>query len=193
MRAKSLRLGDFSPEDVAPVLDQHTRETGQKFTPQARSAVWELTRGQPWLVNALAFKTCFANRAGRDRSRAVSADAIQDAREALILRRDTPLDQLADKLREERVRRVVEPLLSGADAADAIAPDDLQYVRDLEFITSSGPVGIANPIYREVIPRDLTWTTTAIATAGVRSTHVTVWGMYARVDLRNQSSAGSER
>ena len=159
IRAESLRLGDLSPDDVQSVLAQHTRETGQQFTADARAVVWELTRGQPWLVNAVAFEACFKNRVGRDRSKAVSADAIQNAREALILRRDTHLDQLADKLREERVRRVVEPLLSGAEVTDSIAPDDLQYVRDLGLIATSSPVVIANPIYREVIPRDLTWTT----------------------------------
>ena len=159
VRAESLRLGDFSPNDVQSLLAQHTTETGQEFTADAHTAIWELTRGQPWLVNAIAFEVCFKNRAARDRDHAISADAIQDAREALILRRDTHLDQLADKLREERVRRVVEPLLSGAETADSIAPDDLQYVRDLGLITASGPVAIANPIYREVIPRDLTWTT----------------------------------
>ena len=159
VRAKSLRLGDFSPHEVESLLDQHTRETGQTFTSEARAAVRELTRGQPWLVNALAYEACFDNRAGRDRSRAITADAIQDAREQLILRRETHLDQLADKLREERVRRVVEPLLSGTKAGDAIAPDDLQYVRDLGLVARSGPVAIANPIYREVIPRDLTYTT----------------------------------
>ena len=159
VRAKSLRLGDFTPHEVESLLDQHTRETGQAFTGEARAAIGELARGQPWLVNALAWEACFDNRAGRDRSRAITGDAIQDAREELILRRETHLDQLADKLREERVRRVVEPLLSGAEAAEAIAPDDLQYVRDLGLVTRSGPVAIANPIYREVIPRDLTYTT----------------------------------
>ena len=159
VRAKSLRLGDFSARDVESLLAQHTRETGQAFTCEARAAVWELTRGQPWLVNALAWEACFDNRAGRDRSQAITGDAIQDAREQLILRRETHLDQLADKLREERVRRVVEPLLAGAEAAGGIAPDDLQYVRDLGLVTRSGPVAIANPIYREVIPRDLTYTT----------------------------------
>ena len=159
VRAESLRLGDFSPRDIESLLAQHTRETGQVLTGEARAAVWELTRGQPWLVNALAYEACFKNRAGRDRSRAITGDAVQDAREQLILRRETHLDQLADKLREERVRRVVEPLLSGAETADSIPPDDLLYVRDLGLVTRSGPVAIANPIYREVIPRDLTWTT----------------------------------
>ena len=108
------------------LLAQHTRETGQAFTSEARAA------GQPWLVNALAYEACFKNRTGRDRSRPVTGDAIHDTREQLILRRETHLDQLADKLREERARRVVEPLLSGAEGADPVAPDDLQYLRDLD-------------------------------------------------------------
>ncbi len=159
VRALSLRLDDFSGEDIESLLAQHTRETGQAFTDEARTAIGELTRGQPWLVNALAYDACFKDKVARDRSRAVTAEAIHHAREELILRRETHLDQLADKLREERVRRVVEPLLSGTEDAGAIDPDDLQYVRDLGLVTRRGPVAIANPIYREVIPRDLTWTT----------------------------------
>ena len=159
IKATSLRLGDFSDEEVDTLLSQHTGETGQAFTSEARAAVRELTCGQPWLVNALAYEACFHNRAGRDRSRAITGDAIQDARERLILRRETHLDQLTDKLREERVRRVIGPLLSGTEVAESIAVDDLEYVRDLGLVTRTGPVAIANPIYREVIPRDLTYTT----------------------------------
>ena len=159
IRAESLRLGDFSRDDVESLLAQHTTETGQAFTDAARHDVWTLTQGQPWLVNALAYEACFKNKAGRDRSRAITADAIQDAREQLILRRETHLDQLADKLQEERVRRVIEPLLKGADDAGSFVDDDLQYVRDLGLVAQHRPVAIANPIYREVIPRALTWTT----------------------------------
>ena len=77
----------------------------------------------------------------------------------LILRRETHLDQLTHKLQEERVRRVVEPLLSGAESDEAIPQDDVEYVRDLGLITRRAPIAIANPIYQEVIPRDLTYTT----------------------------------
>ncbi len=159
IRAESLRLDDFSSAEVESLLLQHTEETGQAFAEEARGAIWELTQGQPWLVNALAYEACFKNKAGRDRSRAITADAIQDAREQLILRRETHLDQLTDKLQEERVRRVVEPLLSSADAVESFADDDLQYVRDLGLVAQGSPVAIANPIYREVIPRALTYTT----------------------------------
>ena len=159
IKAKSLRLGDFSPLEVRTLLEQHTEDTGQAWTSGAKEAIQSLTRGQPWLVNALAYQACFEDRAGRDRSRTVAEQAIRDACEQLILRRETHLDQLADKLQEERVRRVVEPLLSGARDAEALRSDDLEYARDLGLIRAEGPVEIANPIYREVIPRDLTHTT----------------------------------
>ena len=54
IRSKSLRLGDFTRQEVLSLLAQHTEETGQVFTPEAAERVWTQTQGQPWLVNALA-------------------------------------------------------------------------------------------------------------------------------------------
>ena len=156
VRAESLRLGDFTEAEVRALLAQHTEETGQAFTPEALETVWTETRGQPWLVNALCARACFAAEAGQDRARAITRDALLDAREHLIVSRQVHLDQLADKLREERVRRVVEPLLSGSDEARYHA-HDLEYVRDLGLVARDGPLRIANPIYAEVVPRELTW------------------------------------
>jgi hypothetical protein len=154
IKAKSLRLGDFERREVEELLGQHTAETGQAFSAEAVEAIWDLTLGQPWLVNALAYETCFEDPRGRVRSRTVDAGMVQDAKEALILRRDTHLDQLADKLREPRVREVIEPILLGSSAE--VAPDDKQYCVDLGLVRDS-PQGvmIANPIYREVVPREL--------------------------------------
>ena len=180
VKAKSLRLGDFSEEDVRSLLAQHTEETGQAFASDAVATIWRQTRGQPWLVNALAYEACFENEAGRNRGRPVTAAAIVEAQEQLILRQETHLDQLADKLREERVRRVVEPILSGVEAADSIPTDDLQYVRDLGLVCSEGPAVIANPIYREVVPRNLTYTTQEMTFGG----HDPAWYVDADGDLR---------
>ena len=156
IRAESLRLGDFSQAEVQALLAQHTEETGQGFAAEAQHAVWELTQGQPWLVNALAYEACFKSEVGRERSHPVTAEAICAAREQLILRRETHLDQLTDKLQEERVRRVVEPLLSGAEQS-AFSARDLEYVRDLGLIAPDDPLRMANPIYAEVVPRELTY------------------------------------
>ena len=153
IRAKSLRLGDFSSAEVDSLLAQHTAETGQAFTAEARGAVWDLTQGQPWLVNALAYESCFRDEAGRDRSRSITIAAVQNAREQLLGRRETHLDWLADKLQEERVRRVVEPLLSGAVFTEPLPADDIVYVRNLGLVRTDAPMAIANPIYREVSRR----------------------------------------
>ena len=53
IRAESLRLGDFSQDEVFSLIAQHTAETGQAFTAEALETIWTQTQGQPWLVNAL--------------------------------------------------------------------------------------------------------------------------------------------
>ena len=156
--AAALRLGDFDRAETEALLGQHTAETGQEFEPAAIERIYTQTAGQPWLVNALCAEACFENPQGRDRSRPISEDAILAAQEVLIQGRVVHLDQLADKLQEERVRSVIEPLLSGADRPN-FAPDDYDYVRDLGLIAPGDDIRIANPIYAEVIPRELTFAT----------------------------------
>jgi hypothetical protein len=156
IKAKSLRLGDFTAAEVRALLQEHTHETGQVFTPEALDHVWELTQGQPWLVNALAYETCFEMPDGRDRSQPITVASIDQAKENLIQRRVTHLDQLADKLREGRVRRIIEPMLAGT-ALGEVPEDDRQYLVDLGLLRRANGSGlvVANPIYREVLPRAL--------------------------------------
>ena len=158
VKAKSLRLGDFSEREVRELLAQHTAATGQAFTEKAVRLILTRTAGQPWLVNALCRETCFDDKAGRDRSRPITEQAILEAQERLILARVTHLDNLADKLREERVRRVIEPILAGADEI-GFTEEDLSYARDLGLVAldADGPPRIANPIYAEVVPRHLSY------------------------------------
>ena len=155
IKAKSLRLGNFTQTEVEELLGQHTEATGQEFAPQELAAVWEQTRGQPWLVNALALEMCFSAGMPIEPGEPFTENDVFAAREALILRRDTHLDQLADKLREPRVRRVIEPLLSGGDAE--YSDRDFEYVRDLGLVAPGRTLRVANPIYGEVLPRELTW------------------------------------
>jgi type II secretory pathway predicted ATPase ExeA len=80
IKAKSLRLGDFSAVEVSTLLAEHTAETGQAFTREALERVWTLTQGQPWLVNALAYEACFEIGEGRDRARAIDIALIDRPR-----------------------------------------------------------------------------------------------------------------
>jgi hypothetical protein len=160
IKAKSLKLGDFSRPEVERLYAQHTDETGQIIQPDALERVWELTQGQPWLVNALGYETCFEMEAGQDRQRPITEELMEQAKENLILRRETHLDQLIDKLQEERVQRVIEPVLAGNRLAEDFRQDDVNYVVDLGLIRRdvAGGIRLANPIYQEVIPRELAWT-----------------------------------
>ena len=156
--AASLRLRDFDRAETETLLGQHTAETGQEFETAAIERVYRQTAGQPWLVNALCHEACFENPQGRDRSCPISEDAILAAHEVLIEARVVHLDQLTDKLQEERVQRVIEALLS-----DALRPDisihDYEYVQDLGLIAPGDEIRIANPIYAEVKRRELTFMT----------------------------------
>ena len=156
IKSESLRLGDFSEPETRALTAQHTEQTGQAFTEDALQLIWERTAGQPWLVNALCYDACFRHKPGRDRARPITAGAILAAQERLILRRDTHIDDLANKLREERVRRVIEPILAGADR-QTWSSEDVAYVHDLGLVAqdADGPPRIANPIYAEVVPRHL--------------------------------------
>ena len=93
-------------------------------------------------MNALCSEAC---RNAYDPSHPIGHEAILNAQEHLILSRQTHLDQLADKLREDRVRRVIGPLLSG-DREQTFSSRDIEYVRDLGLIAWDPPLRIANPI-----------------------------------------------
>ena len=151
--AKSLRLGNFTEAETCALMKQHTTDTKQRFEKEAVAEVWKQTQGQPWLVNALCAEACFESKAGRDRTRPIGKADIHAAKEALVVSRRTHLDQLAHKLEEARVRRVVVPILSGGEARHEVR--DLEYVRDLGLVDASEPPRMANAIYAEVVPREL--------------------------------------
>src|SRR5690606_13854958 len=96
--AESLRLGDFTTDDIAELYGQHTQQTGQEFTKDAVDRVFELTQGQPWLVNALAHEVVFKMGV----TGAVTAGQVEDAKERLIRARATHLDSMMARLHEPR-------------------------------------------------------------------------------------------
>ena len=158
IKTESLRMGNFSQEETKALWLQHTEETGQVFDDAIFPELWEDTFGQPWLVNALGYELTWKQRIYRDRSRKITLTDYKEAREELIQSRATHLDQLTDKLREPRVQRVIEAMLSGeTNDIDSILVDDQQYVEDLGLIRSRPTIRISNRIYREVIPRELVW------------------------------------
>lgn len=155
IKAKSLLLPNFSAKEVADLYAQHTQETGQIFEKAASEYAFYLTQGQPWLVNALAAE---AVKLVNDLKKPVTKEIIEQAKDKLIKRRDTHLDSLLDKLQEERVRPVIDVIINSDTEAVNLNADSIQYVRDLGLIKPNR-MEIANPIYQEILPRELTAST----------------------------------
>jgi len=154
--AEATTLDPFTEAEVAELLGQHTAATGQRFEPEAVRRIWELAQGHPWLTNALADQ--IVGQDVEDRSLAITAHHVESAKETIILERRSHIDSLVARLREPRVRRILEPMLTGTGWPADLLDDDLSYTLGLGLVRMErGELRIANPIYREVIPRALTW------------------------------------
>ena len=154
--AEAASLDLFTRDEVEELLAQHTATTGQRFEPPAVALVHQLSEGQPWLVNALADQV--VERDVRDRDALVTAAHVEAAKETIILERRSHIDALVARLREPRVQRVLGPMLAGERLPTDLPSDDVAYVLGLGILRlAGGEYVVANPIYREVLPRALTW------------------------------------
>ena len=151
IKTSSLRLADFDRGDVSALYAQHTADGGPAYAHAALDEVIRVTAGQPWLVNAI----------GRDLAErhpdtpVIERAHVEQAAGRLVRARATHIDSLLARLREPRVRRIVEPLLAGTSAASPTYREDFEYTRDLGLVVADPQLRVANPIYREVIAREL--------------------------------------
>jgi len=153
---KAMTLSNFTEDEIKALYKQHTDETGQVFEKDAVDLVWRETRGQPWLVNAIA-REVVEDQLGDDHSKPVTAAGVAAAIQTIILRRDVHIDSLLDKLQDPRVRSIVEPIILGGSglSADTLS-NALSYTKDLGLIRfDEGKWIPSNPIYAEVIVRTL--------------------------------------
>jgi len=157
IKVESLTLRNFTRDEVDALYHQHEVATGQRFLPEAVDRAFYWTQGQPWLVNALARQLIeVVVPTDATGARAITAADVDLAKEILIERQDTHLDSLAERLREPRIRQIIEPMLAGGTLGD-IPDNDRRFIVDLGLVRRdpAGGFEIANPIYREVIPRSL--------------------------------------
>jgi hypothetical protein len=152
---KVMTLRDFTKEEVSVLYDQHTEVTGQVFSHEVIDSVYHQTQGQPWLVNAVV-REIVTEILESDYSKSVTPEHVGQAVETIILRRDTHIDSLLERLKEERVRKVVEPVLIGKEIVFDPLVDDFQYVLDLGLLKKDrGQFSPSNPIYADVMIRYL--------------------------------------
>ena len=153
--AEDMLIPNFAESDIRALYAQHTEESGQIFADGVVEDVWRLTRGQPWLVNAIAHE-CVTKIHGCRYGEVITVEDVEAAKEAIIRRRDTHVDSLMERMREPRVRRLVEPLILGNDTELTANDDDWRFITDLGLLrVEMGTLVPANPMYAEIIGRYL--------------------------------------
>ena len=156
---EAMTLRTFTDDEIAALYAQHTAATGQVFEPEAVRLACEYTCGQPYLVNALA-RWCVEKIHHDDYSQPITAADMHEAKEKIIRERGTHLDSLMERMKEPRVRRVVEPVMLGKDIAFDELQDDVKFVLDLGILKQNrGVLAPANPMYAEIIGRYVSWGT----------------------------------
>jgi len=153
---RDLTMPNFGRDDVARLYAQHTEATGQVFCDGVVDMVYEYTRGQPWLVNALAEECVEVIHAYRY-DEPITVDDIATAKEKIIRARGTHVDSLMERLKEPRVRRVVEPVILGKERGAPTNDDDYRYVLDLGILRENEAHVLVpgNPMYAEIMLRYL--------------------------------------
>ncbi len=155
----ALTIKNFSISDIEALYAQHTQATGQVFEKPVIDKIFEQTDGQPWMVNAIA-REIVQNILENDNTKKITLELVEQAIQNIILRRDTHIDSLLDKLKEPRVRQIIEPIILGKTNAINILNDDTQYCLDLGLLKDTNNIlQPANKIYAEVIIRTLSYNT----------------------------------
>jgi hypothetical protein len=163
---ESLRPADFTLDQVAVLYGQYTAESGQEVTADAVERVFFYTQGQPWLVNAIAREITLKMAVPLDQP--ISAEHVEQAKEVLVRSRATNLESLEHRLHEERVARVIAPIIQGEVPSYPGFIRDWRYLQDLGLLAVGDQVKVANPIYAEVIARTLTASMQPVVAATLR-------------------------
>jgi hypothetical protein len=157
IKADSAVLSNFYKADIVKLFAQRTAETGQQITQDALDYVYEQSKGQPWIVNSL-FKRATMRILDEKSTETVTIEHIQEARQQMIMARETHLDALAYRLEDLKVRSVMESLITGEPNPMLADSEAFRTCLDLGLVSiERGTPVVANPIYREVIARQITY------------------------------------
>jgi hypothetical protein len=157
VKADSASLANFIKDDIVRLFAQRTTETGQHITPEALNYVYDQSRGQPWIVNSL-FQRATMRVLDAKSTETVTIEHIREAREQMILARETHLDALAYRMENPAVRKMMEIFFSGDMDINLADSEGFRLCQDLGLVDiDDGAPIIANPIYREVLARQITF------------------------------------
>jgi hypothetical protein len=157
IKEDSAVLSNFHKDDIGKLFAQRTVENGQSITPEALDYVYDQSKGQPWIVNSL-FKRATMRVLDQDSNETVTVEHVEAARQQMIEARETHLDTLSERLRDPRIKRVIQAIITGdTNTPLGRSEHDVALTMDLGLIVWDKIKGfvIANPVYEEILTRHL--------------------------------------
>ncbi|WP_010255600.1 hypothetical protein [Treponema primitia] len=157
IKSDSASLSNFQKSDIGRLFAQRTVETGQQITTEALDYIYDQSMGQPWIVNSL-FSRATMRVLEQDSTETVTIDHIREARKQMIQARETHLDALGERLRDQRIRKVIQTIITGeTNLAMSRTSPDVELAMDLGLVRWDTQTGftISNPIYEEIMTRYL--------------------------------------
>jgi hypothetical protein len=157
IKEDSALLANFHRDDIAHLIAQRTKETGQEITQEALDYVYEQSKGQPWIVNSLLMRATL-RILDQDSVETVTIDHVVAARQQMIEARETHLDALSERLRDPRIKYVIQAIITGdTETPLGRSNRDVELAIDLGLVSWSSEAGfkIANPVYEEILTRHL--------------------------------------
>jgi len=147
-----LSLPPFTRAQIATLLASLKERTGDDILPGALDRIFELTQGNPYLVNGLALRLLDAFDC---RNEPITAVDVERARDLLLERRGGLLDEVAERMRDQRLRTLVEQIAIGTARDRDLGPDELRLAIELGVVkrNADGRPVLANPIWLGLVGR----------------------------------------
>ena len=145
---RDLTISNFGRDDIARLYAQHTEATGQVFCDGVVDKVYEYTRGQPWLVNALA-EECVEIIHEYRYDEPITVDDIATAKEKIIRKNPVHLDYLFYIARHPSVRPFLDVALNGSITDAQREERQFRLLLLLGLLCEcNGRFEFSNPIYK---------------------------------------------
>lgn len=142
-------LSPFTVEEIRALYAQHFGSLDQAFVPELPDLVHDLTAGHPFFVQALGRELATMAESTKCLTNVDLVAAFRN----LVAQQISPVDDLAVRLTEPRVRRVLESVFLGTAAVASVAESDIQFARDVGLLADDEPVRIADAFHKALIPR----------------------------------------
>lgn len=134
---RTVELPNLTFADICSLCDAHNAETGQFVDDEAKLKIWDLTEGQPFLVNAILGEALDFVLHG-ETAKPVTGQVVAEAALGVARSRPAHLVRLMSFLKDPGVLKAVGEVLSGVSAKRPLFDEGTNLALDLGLLSLDG-------------------------------------------------------